>query len=354
MKLFFDARYTRTDYHDGVSTYSAKLGTALAKITPVTFLISDEKQKKWFPADASFIKIHQPTSVKEPFTARLLNKYNPDVVYSPMQTIGTAGRNYKSVLTTHDMIYYRHKQPPRFLSLPVRFGWRVYHFSYLPERLLLKGADLLTTVSHTSAHDLQKAKMTKLPISVIYNAPHQFSNYPVKHKKFIKNIVYMGSFMPYKNTETLIKGMEWLPGRTLHLLSRISPKRKAQLEKLIPQDADIIFHNGVSDEAYEKLLADNAILASASLDEGYGIPIADAMNIGVPTVISDIPVFHEVGANGALYFDPKDPKAFAEQVQKLDDEAFRKKLIDRGVKHMKTFSWDTSARALYDAIKTIL
>jgi len=55
MKIFFDARYTRTDYHDGISRYSAELGNALNKLTPVTFLISDEKQKKWFPKDASFL-----------------------------------------------------------------------------------------------------------------------------------------------------------------------------------------------------------------------------------------------------------------------------------------------------------
>ena len=110
MKLFFDARYTRTDYHDGISRYSAELGNALAKLTPVTFLISEEGQKRWFPKNAEFIKIHPGTSLKEPFTALILNKYKPDVVYSPMQTIGTIGRRYTSVLTVHDLIYYRPDQ----------------------------------------------------------------------------------------------------------------------------------------------------------------------------------------------------------------------------------------------------
>lgn len=350
MKLFFDARYTRTDYHDGISRYSAELGNALAKLTPVTFLISEEGQKKWFPADASFIKIHAGTSTKEPFTAFILNKYKPDVVYSPMQTIGTMGRKYTSVLTPQDMIYYRHPQAPGFLPAHVRFGWRLYHLFYWPQRLILKGGDIITTVSNASASDLKKAKMTKLPIHVVYNAPQQFSTYPVHHENPIKNIVYMGSFMPYKNAETLIKGMEWLPGRTLHLLSRIRPERKAELEKLIPAGAQVIFHNGVSDDEYEKLLADNTILATASRDEGYGIPVAEAMSIGVPTVISDMPVFHEVGADGALYFSPDNPKEFAEQVVKLDDEAFRNDLIARGHQHMEQFSWDASAKVLFDAI----
>lgn len=361
MKLFFDARYTRTDYHDGISRYSAELGNALAQLpeftngnSSLTFLISDEKQKKWFPANAEFIKIHAGTSVKEPLTAIILNKYQPDVVYSPMQTIGTMGRKYKSVLTPQDMIYYRHSKPPVFLPGHVKIGWRLYHLTYCPQRLLLKGADIITTVSNTSAKDLKQAKMTKLPITVVYNAPQKFSKYPIKQEKVLKNIIFMGSFMPYKNAETLIKGMEWLPGRTLHLLSKITQTRQEQLEQLVPEGAEVVFHNGVSDDEYEKLLADNAILATASLDEGYGIPVAEAMNIGVPAVISDMPVFHEVGADGALYFNPHDPKDFAKKVGKLDDKAFRDALIVKGHAHMETFSWDASAKVLLSAIQSAL
>lgn len=352
MKIFFDARYTRTDYHDGISRYSAELGNALARIADdVTFLISDEKQKRWFPKDAKFLKIHSPTSFKEPWTARILNKYNPDVVYSPMQTMGMSGRRFTSVLTMHDMIYYRHKTPPRFLPAHIRLGWRLYHLTYWPQRLLLKSADVITTVSRTSANDLKLARMTKKDIIPVYNAPQRFVNHPVKQEKVLKNIVYMGSFMPYKNVETLIKGMEWLPGKTLHLLSRVQPKRKAQLERLIPKNAAVIFHNGVTDDEYEALLADNALLATASLDEGYGIPVAEAMAMKVPVVVSDIPIFHEVGADGALYFNPHSPKDFAQKVLSLDTPSVRTERIKKGSKHIDSFSWDISARVLYDLIK---
>jgi len=354
MKIFFDARYTRTDYHDGISRYSVELGSALAKLTPVTFLISDDEQKKWFPKDANFIKIHPGTSLKEPLTALILNKYAPDIVYSPMQTIGTMGRRYKSILTIHDMIYYRHNQAPRSFSAPIRAGWWLYHQTYIPQRLILKGADLIATVSHTSAQDLKNARMAKHPAVVVYNAPQQFNTHPVLHNGDIKNIVYMGSFMPYKNVETLIRGMEWLPGRTLHLLSRISSERKAALTKLIPKDATVIFHDGVTDDEYEKLLADNAILATASLDEGYGIPVAEALAMGVPAVASDIPIFHEVGADGAVYFDPQNPKAFAKAVRTFDDADVRDAHIKKGKAHMRTFNWDDSARVLFEAMQRLV
>ncbi|MGV9001972.1 MAG: glycosyltransferase family 4 protein [Candidatus Saccharimonadaceae bacterium] len=354
MKLFFDARYTRTDYHDGISRYSAEIGNALARLTPVTFLVSEEGQKKWFPKDTEFIMLHPGTSLKEPWTAQILNKYHPDVVYSPMQTIGTMGRKYKAVLTIHDLIYYRHNKPPKFLPLSVRIGWRVYHFSYWPQRLILKGADLITTVSKTSAADIKQTKMSKKPALVVYNAPQNFNKYPVKHETQIKNIVYMGSFMPYKNVELLIEGMKWLPGRTLHLLSKVNPERKKELEVFIPKDAKVIFHGGVSDDEYESLMADNAVLASASLDEGYGIPVADAIAMGVPVVISDIPVFHEVGGEGASYFDPYSPEAFAEAVKKLGTKDFRDEKIALAKAHIKMFDWDVSAGILLKAIENLI
>ncbi|MDB5160107.1 MAG: hypothetical protein JWO99_370 [Candidatus Saccharibacteria bacterium] len=354
MKLFYDARYIRTDFHDGVSRYSAELGNALAKITDVTFLIWDPAQIQFLPKNAKYIQIHSPISAKEPFTASVLNKYEPDIVYSPMQTIGTAGRNYKQILTSHDMIYFRHPKPPTNLSPLLRLGWRLYHLTYLPERIALNGADVVATVSITVKREFEQAKLTKRPIIVIPNAPQKFHTHKVIQKDGPKNIVFMGSFMPYKNVETLIKGMEWLPGRTLHLLSKITPARRKELTKLIPKGADVRFYGGVTDDAYEALLANDAVLASASYEEGYGLPVAEALSMGVPAVVSNTPIFHEVGAGGALYFNPAKPKDFAEQVKKLDDKTLRNELIKNGREHIGLFTWDNSARALLKTIKTLV
>lgn len=354
MKLLFDARYIRTDFHDGISRYSTELGNALAKITTVTFLICDLAQLQFLPKKAKYELIHAPESPKEPFTAQVLNTLQPDVVFSPMQTMGTIGRTYKQILTSHDMIYFRHPTPPRNISLALKIGWRLYHATYLPERIALNGADVVVTVSHTVAREFKQANLTKRPIVVIPNAPQKFHTHKVVHDSPPKNIIFMGSFMPYKNVETLIKGMEWLPGRSLHLLSKIAPARRKQLTKLIPKGAQVEFHGGVTDDAYEALLADNAVLVTASFDEGYGIPVAEALSIGVPAVVSNIPIFHEVAAGGALYFDPNKPKQFAERIKELDDKTVLKRVIADGKAHISSFTWDDSARALLNTIKSIL
>jgi glycosyltransferase involved in cell wall biosynthesis len=358
MKLFFDARYIRTDFHDGISRYGCELGNALAQITPVTFLICDKAQLKFLPNDADYIFIHSPTSYKEIFTSLILNKYHPDVVYSPMQTLGAFGRRFKLILTLHDMIYYRHRTPPTQLNPIIRAGWWLYHTSYIPQRITLNSADAVVTVSETSRQDILNAPLTKRPVVVIYNAPQKLQELiskPVtQDKKGPRNLVYMGSFMPYKNTETLIASMRWLPDHTLHLLSRISPERKAELTKIVPEGAHVVFHNGVTDKQYATLLADNAILVTASRDEGYGLPIAEALTLGVPAVISELPVFHEIAGEGALYASPDSPREFADQILSLDDIKIHNEIIEKGRKHIARFSWAKSAQKLLQTVQNLL
>lgn len=357
MRLFFDARYIRTDFHDGISRYTTELGTALAAITPVTFIISDKAQLKFLPSHVEYVMFHSTTSAKEPLASILLNKYRPDVVFSPMQTMGTVGRRFKLILTLHDMIYYHHRTPPHHLNLAIKLGWRAFHTTYIPQRLTLNSADVVATVSNTSKSEFERVNLTKRPIVVIPNAPQRLANYlgntKITHSGSPKNLVYMGSFMEYKNVETLIRGMEFLPGKTLHLLSRIKPDRKAALQSIIPAGSNVIFHGGVSDQQYAEILANDAVLVSASLNEGYGLPLAEALEMGVPAVVSNLPIHNEVAGEGALYFDALDAKNFADTVHKLDDESVIQSLIKEGQRHIRQYQWGVSAKILLDTAESL-
>lgn len=362
MRLLFDARYIRTDFHDGISRYSAELAAAVLAAAPargveVVFLIFDEAQRAFVPEGARTRRIHAPTAVREPFTALLLNRYRPDAVFSPMQTIGSLGRRFGLILTLHDTIYYRHRTPPRDLPWYVRVGWRLFHLSYVPQRITLNAADIVATVSETSAAEFDRVRLTKRPVVVVPNAPQRLAELLPAASPVVpgaQNLVYMGSFMGYKNVETLVRAMADLPGRTLHLLSRISPQRRAELEALIsPDGGEVVFHGGVTDAEYAALLADRAVLVSASLDEGYGVPVAEALELGVPAVITDMPIFREVAGPGALYVPGRDAAAFAAAVRTLDDPAVRESLVAAGAAHIARFSWQRSAVALLDALATL-
>lgn len=366
MRFFFDARYIRTDYHDGISRYSAQLGNAVHAQSPgeVTFLIHNERQLDHLPEGANWLLFHSNESPLEPIAALKLNKYRPDVVFSPLQTIGTTGRNYKSIVTLHDLIYYRHRKPPTHLNPLLRLGWRAYHLTYGPQRLALNGADAVATVSETTKREILGHRLTKRPVVVVPNAPNNLRSLLNDHPAApedadvladspVKNLVYMGSFMPYKGVETLIAGMAELPGRTLHLLSRIHPERRRELESLVPDGADVLFHAGVSDEDYARLLATDAILVTASLDEGYGLPLAEALALGTPAVVTDLEIFHEVAGDGARYFAREDAQDFAAQVRALDDPALRAATIAAGLKQMERFTWERSAHILWETARSL-
>ncbi|WP_336630470.1 MULTISPECIES: glycosyltransferase [unclassified Microbacterium] len=359
MRLLFDARYIRTDFHDGISRYSAELAAAVFAAAPargvdVVFLIWDDAQRALLPEGARTRRIHAPTALREPWTALLLNRLRPDAVFSPMQTIGSFGRRFGLVLTLHDTIYYRHRTPPRSLPWYVRLGWRLFHLSYVPQRLTLNAADLVATVSETSAAEFARVRLTKRPVVVVPNAPQRLAELLPDGTAVVpgaQNLVYMGSFMPYKNVETLIRAVAELPGRTLHLLSRIAPDRRAELESLVdPRGGAVVFHGGVTDAEYAALLADHAVLVSASLDEGYGLPVAEALELGVPAVVTDMPIFHEVAGGGALYAPGTDPAAFAAAVRSLDDPERHTAVVAAGAAHIARFSWARSAAVLLEAL----
>lgn len=357
MKIFFDARYIRTDFHDGISRYTHELANALVRHAAITFIISDKAQLAFLPTNADYVLLHPVTSWREPLSALWLNKHHPDVVMSPLQTIGSVGRRYKLVLNLQDMTYYKHRTPPPQFSLPVRLLWRLYHMTYVPQRFTLNAADMIATVSETSKKEIQQAHLTKRPIVVVSNAANDLSQYidgpAFQREDPPKNLVYMGAFLPYKNAETLIEAMEFLPGRTLHLLSRIGAQRKAELTKLIPRGANVVFHGGVSDQQYANILADEAIMVSASKAEGFGLPLIEALQLGVPAVVTDMAIFHEVAGGGALYADADDPKDFADKIKSLDDRQARESLIKKGRSHIQKFSWDISAKTLLDAVKKL-
>lgn len=359
MKLFFDARYIRTDgRHDGISRYSTELANALSTLMDVTFVISDIRQLEFLPNGSKHVQIHSIDSFLEPCTSLRLNRYRPDVVFSPMQTIGSLGRRFKLIITLHDLIYYKHRLPPPSAKGLVRPLWRLFHLWYWPQRLVLNRADIVATVSRTSQQEIESVNLTKRPLIVISNAARDLT--PLL-KGLVRqtetppqNLIFMGTPLPYKNIETLIRMMAWLPGRRLHVLSRISSERKRELGRLIPEGSEIIFHNGVDDEEYANLLANDALMVSASLAEGYGLPLAEALQLGVPAVVSDRPFFREVAGDGATYADPTDPEIFALAVQSLDPLAVRVHQIARGRRHIGSYSWLASAAELKKAAERLL
>ncbi|HEU0257151.1 MAG TPA: glycosyltransferase family 1 protein [Microbacteriaceae bacterium] len=351
-RLVVDCRYVRVGRHDGISRYTAGVVTALLRRHPVTMLICDKRQLTMLPK-APWAMARRPTSVWEPLVALRVNRLRPDVVFSPMQTMGSIGRRYRLILTVHDLIYYRHRTPPRDLPAFVRLLWRFYHLSWWPQRLLLNGADAVVTVSETTKSLIAEHRLTRRPVEVVPNAADELPGSPADAAPHDgpqvpgpgRDLVYMGSFMPYKDVDTLVRAAALLPGYRLHLMSRAGGRERDRLTSMA-KGAVLVFHDGASDAEYLATLRQAAALVTASRDEGFGIPLLEAMRAGTPVVVSDIPIFREIGGDAALYAEPGDAAAFAARIRLLRDPAVRAGLIEAGRKRAADFSWDRSAATL--------
>lgn len=353
MRILFDCRYVvRSGHHDGISRYSARLVDALSRRMPVEMLISDEAQLALLP-DLPWHLISSETSLREPWVARQINKLSPDAVFSPLQTMGSRGRRYGLVLTLHDLIYHRHRTPPRNLPWYIRMGWWLYHLTYLPQRAALNRPDEVVTVSETTKALIAEHQLTLRPVTVVRNAADPIADAPrTRRPGASRDLLYMGSFMPYKNVGVLARAMQDLPGYRLHLLSRVSADDRAELERLAPVGA-LVFHDGVTDAEYAGLLEQAHALVHASLDEGFGIPLVEAMSVGTPIVVSDIPIFREIGGEAGIYADPHDPVRFAEAVRRLDSPAEWRRRSAASRVQAALFDWDASADVLYEVLRRV-
>ncbi|MEX5270331.1 glycosyltransferase [Kocuria sabuli] len=356
MRLLMDARYTRIGRHDGISRYGAGLIEAMAGLAAdvpdldLAMLVSDPRQLGMLPP-VPHLTGPSPVSAAEAATALVVGRYAPDVVFSPMQTMGSAGRRHGLILTLHDLIYYDHPTPPGDLPPAVRAGWRLYHRAWWPQRLLLDRADAVVTVSRTTRELVAAHRLTRRPVHVVPNAPQPGSVLePAEALERLPRrrrvLLYMGSFLPYKNVETLVRAAGRLPAHELHLLSRISPARRAELEALVPAGAHVVFHDGVDEAEYTALLGRAAALLTASRAEGYGLPVVEALAAGTPVVCSDLPIFREVAGQAAAYAAPDDDAGFAAAVRALEDPARARAQVLAGLDRARAWSWADSAREL--------
>jgi glycosyltransferase involved in cell wall biosynthesis len=353
-RLVVDCRYIRRDgRHDGISRFTAGITGGLGRLVPLTMLIDDERQLALLP-DLPWARTRPPTSLLEPLIPRVVNRLRPDVVFSPLQTSGSVGRRYGLVLTLHDLIYYRHRTPPAEFAWWVRLGWRLLYLSYVPQRLLLDRADEVVTVSATVEEEIRRHRLTRRPVTVVPNAADGEPLPAAAPGERERSIVYMGAFIGYKDVPTLVRAAGLLPGWTLHLASRVPASVRDALARLAEAcGAEVVFHDSVDEREYAALLDRATALVTASLDEGFGLPVVEAMQRGVPVVLTDIPIFREVGGDAALYAPAGDAAAFAARIASLADPEEWARRSEASLARAATYSWDASAARLLPVLQRV-
>jgi glycosyltransferase involved in cell wall biosynthesis len=176
-----------------------------------------------------------------------------------------------------------------------------------------------------------------------------------------KYILYLGTLQPRKNIPALVEayGLEknTLSDTKLVIAGGKGYNFDQVIESSIKKyglDKKVIMPGFVDEEDKAALIKSAEIFVFPSLYEGFGIPILEAMAVGVPAIVSDIAPHREIAENAVLYFNPSVPRELASKMTGLlDDPTARKKLEDKGLGQAGKFSWKKTAEKMVKIFKSL-
>ena len=115
---------------------------------------------------------------------------------------------------------------------------------------------------------------------------------------------------------------------------------------------DVIFTNRVTNEELYKLMASAHALVYASLFEGFGIPIVEAMQCHIPVITSNVSSMPEIAGDAALLVDPTNTNEITVAMETLaSNSTVRNKLIEAGAARAALFTWQRTATLLWESIQ---
>ncbi len=233
--------------------------------------------------------------------------------------------------------------------------WPIYLLKRLGYQFVLSHAlskaKLIITVSQTVKNQILDTYPVKADkIHVTYEAGELEYNSKGNTRVPKKYILYVGNAHPHKNLERLLGAFNTLAHINKDLKLVLIGKHDYFYQRLMKKISDrklpgVIFvgtvNNGELNIWYKHALC----LVFPSLSEGFGIPGLEAMGCGCPVVASDLPIFHEIYHDAALYFDPGDTLDISNSIQSLIvDQKKRSALISKGKQIFKLYSWEKMAR----------
>jgi glycosyltransferase involved in cell wall biosynthesis len=284
-----------------------------------------------------------------------------------------------------DVLHVQYTAPP-LAPCPVVVTIHDLSFEHLPETFKRRSwMQLRLTVRRTARHAAQiitDSEYSRQDISKTYGipderivvtpaaAPAHFSRVtiPTELKKVRDNygikrdyILSLGSIQPRKNLVRLIEAYSVLrqsrPEVKLPQLV-LAGKRgwlDSETHKAAQRntnDGDIVFTGYVAESDLSALYSSATCFVYPSYFEGFGLPILEAMQCGVPVIAGNRTSIPEIVADAGLLFDPFDTNALAEALQRLlDDEELRAALRAKGLQRAAQFSWRKTAQLTLQAYK---
>lgn len=271
----------------------------------------------------------------------------------------------KQIAVIHDLIPL--KYPNHF---PVGIKGNI---NVLLNKLVLRNYDLVVTDSEYSKKDI--IRILRLPekkIKVIYPClPKQFTNKELRIKnnelkqinihnsKFIipnSFCLYVGDATWNKNLVNLARAIriidvpcvfigkvfEQANSQEFRRLNKFKHPWQKEFRRFVEEvnkDKRFIFPGFVTDKELIKYYKQATVNVLPSRDEGYGFSYVEAGSQTCPSVLSDIPIFHEIAKDSSLFCDPENPEDIAEKIKKIFfNELFKFQFGEKAKKRSDYFS----------------
>lgn len=264
------------------------------------------------------------------------------------------------VLTVYDLIVFNPLAKPQLKAK-------------LIERATLKRAAgkaaAIITISQSTADDLTdrfpetKGKVHVIPLA----ADDRFRPFAAKETAAVREkfklprhfILSTGTIEPRKNLERLVKAFQFLPENVRNNFPLILVGNKGwEYEPVFKAIHDLrlggqVRHlDYVDDEELARLYAACTVFCYPSLYEGFGLPVLEAMQSGVPVITSNVSSLPEVGGKAVRYVNPAKTAELSKALSELlADPAERKRLSEAGIERAKEFSWETAAARTLEVLR---
>jgi len=281
--------------------------------------------------------------------------WGADVLVSAL-TIAPARGQIPFVSVVHDLTPLTH---PEWHARRTLIG-----FVPLWERTLERAARFLC-VSDTTARDLvsrypEAASRTRVAHNGVDLVFFSRKDDPAARQRTRQRyaagqpfLLYLGTLEPRKNVEALVVACERLWGRRRArpdlVLAGGAGWKTAGLHRRIARSPfrDKIHVAGYATrEAARELYRAAEVFVYPSLAEGFGLPVLEAMAVGLPVVASTADALREVGGDAAIYAPPRDVEALSRQIERaLEDEPVRTRLAEAGPARAARFTWAAAVEA---------
>ncbi len=282
-----------------------------------------------------------------------LRYYQIDAVHS-LGYVGPLFAPCPSVVTIHDVNY-------RFLKQEMTTS-KAYILRYFVEHSARRSTHVIVDSCSSKFQLVKFGRIQAGQITVIYLAPRATSvtiphvgldNLAARYQVKAPYVVAVGGLSAHKNISRLIRafaqGASGFPHR-LVLVGHLPPGTDLQAEIAGMGLADRVITTGyVPDEHILPFLGHADLFVFPSWYEGFGLPVLEAQQAGVPVACSTAGALPEVAGDGAIFFDPYSVEEIAKTINKcLDNAELRQALVQKGYANLTRFSWEKTARETLD------